>query len=45
MCIRDRVSNFCSQADIKKAIDKADRKAAKKIKQVEKENKKLETNN
>ena len=39
------VSNFCSQADIKKAIDKADRKAAKKIKQVEKENKKLETNN
>jgi len=36
------VCNFCSQADIKRAIDKADRKAAKKIK---KENKKLESDN
>ena len=34
------VCNFCSQADIKRAIDKADRKAAKK-----KENKKLESDN
>jgi len=39
------VSNFCSQADIKRAIDKADRKAAKKIKKIEKENKKLESDN
>ena len=39
------VSNFCSQADIKGAIDKADRKATKKIKQIEKGNKKLESDN
>ena len=38
------VCNFCSQADIKRAIDKADRKA-KKIKKIEKENKKLESDN
>ncbi len=39
------VCNFCSQADIKRAVDKADRKAAKKIKKIEKENKKLESDN
>ena len=39
------VCNFCSQADIKRAIDKADRKAAKKIKQIKKKNKKLESDN
>ena len=38
------VCNFCSQADIKKAIDKADRKDALK-KKIKKENKKLESDN
>ena len=38
------VCNFCSQADIKKAIDKADRKDAQK-KKIKKENKKLESDN
>jgi len=37
------VSNLCSQADIKKAIDKADRKAVRKKKEIEKQKKKLET--
>jgi len=36
------VSNLCSQADIKKAIDKADRKTVRKKKELEKQ-KKLET--
>ena len=39
------VCNFCSQADIKKAIDKADRKDAQKKKKIKKENKKLESDN
>ena len=39
------VSNLCSQADIKKAIDKAERKAARKKKEVEKQSKKLEPAN
>ena len=38
------VSNLCSQIDIKNAIDKAERKAAKKKKDIEKENKKIESN-
>jgi len=38
------VSNLCSQIDIKNAIDKAERKAAKKKKEIEKENKKIESN-
>ena len=37
------VSNLCSQADIKNALDKADRKAARKKKETEKQNKKLES--
>ena len=36
------VSNLCSQAEIKKAVDKADRKTAKKKKEKEKENKNIE---
>jgi len=36
------VSSLCSQADIKKAVDKADRKAARQKKEVEK-NKKIES--
>ena len=39
------VCNFCSQADIKKAIDKADKKDAQKKKKIKKENKKLESVN
>ena len=39
------VSNLCSQADIKKAIDKAERKAARKKKEIEKQSKKLEPAN
>tara|TARA_B000000460_G_scaffold205097_1_gene152125 strand:- start:51 stop:629 length:579 start_codon:yes stop_codon:yes gene_type:complete len=39
------VSNLCSQIDIKNEIDKADKKAARKKKEIEKQNKKLETNN
>jgi len=38
------VSNLCSQIDIKNAIDKAERKAAKKKKEIEKEKKKIESN-
>ena len=37
------VSNLCSQVDIQNAIDKADRKAAKKKKELEKKKKELET--
>ena len=37
------VFNFCSESDLKKAIDKADRKILRKKKEEEKENKKLET--
>ena len=37
------VSNLCSQVDIKNAVDKADRKAAKRKKELEKQNKKLES--
>ena len=37
------VSNLCTQADIKNAVDKADRKAVKKKKEAEKQNKKLES--
>tara|TARA_B100001123_G_scaffold280024_1_gene311956 strand:+ start:1343 stop:1921 length:579 start_codon:yes stop_codon:yes gene_type:complete len=37
------VSNLCSQVDIKKAIEKADRKAARKKKEIERQNKKLES--
>ena len=36
------VSNLCSQAEIKNAIDKAERKIARKKKEEEKENKSLE---
>ena len=36
------VFNFCSDADIKKAIDKADRKIERKKKETEKENKNIE---
>ena len=36
------VFNFCSDADIKKAVDKSDRKIAREKKKAEKENKKLE---
>jgi len=36
------VSNLCSQIDIKKAVDKADRKTARKQKEAEKENQKIE---
>ena len=35
------VSNLCSQVDIQNAIDKADRKAAKKKKELERQSKKL----
>ena len=37
------VSNLCSQADIQNAVDKADRKAARKKKELERQSKKLET--
>ena len=37
------VSNLCSQVDIQNAIDKADRKAAKKKKELERQSKKLES--
>ena len=36
------VSNLCSQAEIKNAVDKADRKTAKKKKEEEKENQNIE---
>jgi len=39
------VSNLCSQIDIKNAIDKSDRRAARKKKEIEKQNKKLEPSN
>ena len=39
------VSNLCSQIDIKNAVDKSDRKAARKKKETEKQNKKLEPSN
>ena len=37
------VSNLCSQSDIKKAIDKADKKISRKKKEEEKENKNIES--
>ena len=37
------VSNLCSQIDIKKAIDKADKKISRKKKEEEKENKNIES--
>ena len=37
------VSNLCSQAEIQNAIDKADRKAARKKKELEKQSKKLKS--
>ena len=36
------VFNFCSEADIKKAVDKTDRKIARKKKEAEKENQNIE---
>ncbi len=39
------VSNLCSQIDIKNAVDKAERIALRKKKEIEKQNKKLEQNN
>ena len=36
------LSNLCSQNDIKKAVDKADRRVARKKKELQKENKKTE---
>ena len=39
------VSNLCSQVDIKDAIDKAERRIARKKKEIEKEKKKLEKSN
>ena len=37
------VSNLCSQIDIENAVDKANRKAASKKKEIEKQNKKMES--
>ena len=37
------VSSLCTQADIKNAVDKADRKTARKKKELEKQNKKLQS--
>ena len=37
------VSNLCTQADIKNAVDKADRKAERKKKEIERQKKKLES--
>ena len=37
------VSNLCSQIDIKNAVDKAQRKAERKKKEIERQNKKLES--
>ena len=39
------VSNLCSQIEIKNAVDKADRKIARKKKEIEKKSQKLESNN
>ena len=36
------VFNFCSEADLKKAVDKSDRKIARKKKEAKKENKNIE---
>ena len=36
------VSNLCSQIDIKNAVEKASRKAAREKKKIEKENQKIE---
>ena len=38
------VSNLCSQLDIQNAVDKAEKKAARKKKELEKQNKKLQSN-
>ena len=38
------VSNLCSQIDIKNAVEKADRKIARKKKEEEKQNKKNQVN-
>ena len=49
-CLEKNIKNktkdilIANQIDIKNAIDKAERKAAKKKKEVEKENKKIESN-
>ena len=37
------VSNLCTQIDMKNAADKAERKAARKKKELERKNKKLES--
>ena len=37
------VSNLCSQLDIQNEVDKADRKVARKKKESERQNKKLES--
>ena len=37
------VSNLCSQLDIKNALDKAERKAVRKKKEQERQNKKMES--
>ena len=37
------VSNLCSQVDIKNAVDKAERKAARKKKEIERKKKKIES--
>ena len=37
------VSNLCTQVDIKNAIDKAERRIARKKKEIERQNKKLES--
>ena len=37
------VSNLCTQIDMKNAVDKADRKSARKKKELERQNKKLES--
>ena len=39
------VSNLCSQIDIKNAVDKSDRKVARKKKEIKKQNNKLESSN
>ena len=39
------VSSLCSQIEIKNAVDKADRKIARKKKEIEKQGQKLESNN
>ena len=39
------ISNFCSQADIKAAVEKADRRVVRKQKEIEKQKRKLESEN